>query len=134
MKSMVDLKSRYLVLTGLLFTIEILIALFVHDHIIRPYIGDMLVVILIYCFVRSFFNIPVLPAAIGVLFFSFGIEALQYFKIVDLFGLQKSRVAKILIGTSFSWIDLLVYTLGIGIVLCVEKVYSAKTNSKGKIT
>ena len=31
---------------------EILIGLFVHDHIVRPYIGDVLVTILLCCFCR----------------------------------------------------------------------------------
>ena len=35
----------------LLFIIEVLIALFVNDRLIRPYVGDFLVVILIYCFI-----------------------------------------------------------------------------------
>ena len=35
-----------------LFSIETLIALYVHDTVIRPYVGDMLVVVLVYCFVR----------------------------------------------------------------------------------
>ena len=38
----------------IVFIIELIIALYVHDRIIRPYIGDMLVVVLVYCFVRVF--------------------------------------------------------------------------------
>lgn len=123
---MIIFKKQYFILAVLLFIIEVLIALFVHDTIIRPYIGDLLVVILIYCFLKSFLNISVLTAAVSVLSFSFVVEMMQYFKIVEVLGLQNNKVAKIIIGTSFAWIDLLVYVLGIAIVLIVEKIFSVK--------
>lgn len=107
-------------LTVLLFGIEILIAKFAHDQIIRPYIGDLLVVMLIYCFVKSFLNTAVLPAALSVLVFAYAIETLQYFNIVERLGLGNSKIARIVIGTSFEWIDLVAYTLGIGLVLFLE--------------
>ena len=105
----------------LLFITEVLIALFVHDQFIRPYIGDFLVVILIYCFVKSFLNTPVVPTALGVLVFAYTVELLQYFRIVEVLGLQHSRAARIIIGSSFEWQDILAYTLGILMVVLVEK-------------
>lgn len=114
--------KQYFLLATLLFTIEVLIALYVDDTIIRPYIGDFLVVILIYCFVKAFFNLPFLATGIGVLLFSYTIEILQYFHVVKLLGLQHCTIAKIIIGTSFAWIDLIAYTAGILLVLFIEKV------------
>ena len=105
----------------LLFITEVLIALFVHDQFIRPYIGDFLVVILIYCFVKSFLNTPVLPTALGVLVFAYTVELLQYFRIVEVLGLQHSKAARIIIGSSFEWQDILAYTMGILMVVLVEK-------------
>ena len=37
-----------------IFCIEALIALYVRDNFIRPYVGDILVVVLVYSFVRMF--------------------------------------------------------------------------------
>lgn len=111
---------RYFVYTILLFVTEVLIALFVHDQFIRPYVGDFLVVILIYCFVKSFLNTPVVPTAIAVLLFAYLVELLQYFHIVEVLGLQHSRAARIIIGSSFEWQDILAYTLGILAVVLVE--------------
>lgn len=111
----------YFALMIILFLIEILIALFVHDQFIRPYIGDFLVVILIYCFVKSFFNTPVLPTALGVLLFAYSVEVLQYFRIVEVLGLQHSRAARIIIGSAFEWQDMLAYTAGIVAVILLEK-------------
>ena len=42
----------YIVATILLLCIEVIIALFVHDNFIRPYVGDILVVVVIYTFIR----------------------------------------------------------------------------------
>jgi hypothetical protein len=121
MPNILTLSPRYLRATLFLFLIEVLIALYAHDRIIRPYIGDLLVVILIYCFVKSFLNTPVLPTAICVLIFSYAIEVLQYFDLVSLLGLQDSNIARIVIGTSFAWVDLLAYTAGIIILLFFER-------------
>ena len=116
--------KNYFLLTILLFAIEVMIALFIHDSIIRPYIGDVIVVILMYCFVKSFFNFAVLPIALGILLFAFGIETLQYFNIIVHLGLEKSRLATTLIGNSFAWIDMLTYVIGILIVIIAEKSFT----------
>ena len=47
-------RTAYGIATFILLTIEVLIALFVHDAFVRPYIGDVLVVVVIYTFVRIF--------------------------------------------------------------------------------
>jgi hypothetical protein len=112
--------KSYFLIAIVLFLVEVLIAKYLHDRIIRPYIGDMLVAILIYAFVKSFLDTPVLPTALAVLAFAFLTETLQYFRIVHRLGLQDSKLARIIIGTSFEWADLLVYVIGIGIVLGAE--------------
>ena len=117
---------NYFSLAIFIFIIEVLLALFVNDRFIRPYGGDVLVVILIYCFVKSFFDFPIAPVALGVLLFAFVLEILQYIKIVEKLGLEKSAIARTVIGTSFAWMDILSYIVGIGIVVFVEKVVFKK--------
>jgi hypothetical protein len=124
---MLTFKKNYFLLTVLLFITEVLIALYVHDTIIRPYGGDVLVVILIYCFIRTFFKWPVVPVAIGTLLFAFLVETLQYFKIIEILGLQDSAFFRIVIGTSFAWMDMLTYIIGIAIVLLAEKIFEKRT-------
>ena len=118
---MLTLNKKYFTLTLLILAIEVIIALYIHDTFVRPYIGDVLVVILLYCFVKAFVNTPVVPTAIAVLIFSYSIELLQYFNIVEVIGLGHSNVARIVIGSSFSWLDILSYTVGITIVLLTER-------------
>jgi hypothetical protein len=112
--------KTYFFLAVLLFLTEVLIALFLNDDFIRPYVGDYLVVILIYCFCMSFVSVPVWKPALATLLFSYLIETLQYFNLVAMLGLQKSRLANIVIGNSFAWADLVAYTLGIFTVIGIE--------------
>ena len=126
MKHMLKFNIRYFAMAVLIFIIEVLIALYVKDRFIRPYGGDVLVVILIYCFVKSFFDFPIAPLSLGVLVFAFVIEILQCIKIVEKLGLEKSVIARTVMGTSFAWMDILAYIVGIGMVLFVEKVMLKK--------
>jgi len=123
---MLTFNKNYFGLTILIFFVEVLIALFVNDAFIRPYLGDVLVVILIYCFLKSFLKLPVLPVAVFVLIFSFTIELLQFLNVVEKVHLENSRIARTVIGTSFSWIDLLTYIAGIAVVIVVEKHWLKK--------
>jgi hypothetical protein len=117
---MFKFSSNYFILAILLLAAEIYIGMYVHDSFIRPVGGDFLVVILLYCLVKSFINIKARYAAGAVLLFSYGVETLQYFNIVEKLKLTKYELAKILFGTSFSWLDMLAYTLGIMLVVFVE--------------
>jgi hypothetical protein len=119
---MLQFQYRYFIAAVVLFFTELLIALFIHDAIIRPYIGDVLVVILIYCFVKAFFKVPVFITAVSVLLLAYTVEMLQYFNIVEKLGLENSKLASVVIGTSFSWNDILAYTIGILLILLVEKI------------
>lgn len=112
----------YFGLAVFLFITEILIACYVHDAIIRPYIGDLLVVILLYTFIRAFLNTPTIQTAIAVLLFSYFIETMQYFNVVRLLGMQDSNTARTIIGVSFEWIDIIAYTAGIALVLATEYI------------
>lgn len=119
-KTLFQFHRKYFFLSILLFATEVFIAVYLHDAVIRPYGRDFLVVILIYCFIKSFLNTQVMVTALAVLLFSYLIETLQYFHLVDILGLEKSKIARTVIGTSFAWTDLLAYSLGILLVLTVE--------------
>lgn len=101
---------------------ELLIGIYMHDAIVRPYGGDFLVVILLYCFIKSFIDTSVMNTAIGVLIFAYAVEISQYFHLVKLLGLARYRVALLILGNSFSSSDLLCYTQGILLVVLVEKI------------
>lgn len=106
---------------GLLF-VEVAIALYVDDHFVRPYVGDVLVVILMYALIRAWFNVALIPTAIGVLLFSYCVEVLQYFNIVEHLQLESYSWARVIIGTSFSGKDFIAYTIGFLLILGFERL------------
>ena len=86
--SIVENKRSWLYGAGCLLCVEVFIAAFLHDRIVRPYVGDLLAVVFLYCLVRSVATVPVRPT-----------------------------VAAVVLGNHFEWGDILAYTLGaLGIV------------------
>ena len=103
---------KFFFVFAILFIIEVIIALYINDAFIRPYLGDVLVVILLFCLIRSFLYIPTFPLVIAVLLFSYLIEFLQFFQVTELLNLQDNRLMRIVLGSVFSWGDIMCYTIG----------------------
>src|SRR5690606_10090927 len=112
---------NYFALTVILFVIEICIAIFVNDAFVRPFLGDVIVVWFMYYFIRSFISIQLIYIAFFTLLFSFAVEIGQYFKLIEILGLQENKWARIVIGTSFSWWDLLCYVVGFLFLFLMDK-------------
>ena len=77
-----------------LLATEVLIALFVHDDFVRPYLGDVLVVPVIFFLLRAAFP--------------------ERIKLLRLDGI---RFFRILLGSTFSFLDIACYFAGA--VLCL---------------
>ena len=114
-------------LTVFIFTIEVCIALFIKDTIIRPFLGDVLVVVLIYCFFSIFLNFADWNIALGVLLLACLIEILQYFDYVKLLGLENNRILSVMMGRTFELTDFLAYFTGFLIILWCEKISRNRT-------
>ena len=108
-----------LVLFLTLLVIEVLIALFVHDNFVRPYIGDMLVVAVIYFFLRIFIpeKYPWLPAAVFI--FAVAVEFSQYFCLADKFEIT-SPVLRTILGSVYDITDILCYGVGCAFLAAYE--------------
>ena len=96
-----------------LLAAEIAIAFYASGWI-RNYLGDVLVVIFLYALYRAvFIDHPskwfILPTVI--LLIAFGVEFLQYLGICNRLGIH-NRYALILLGASFSVVDLVCYAVG----------------------
>lgn len=104
----------------ILLVIEILIAKYVQDDFIRPYLGDFLVVILIYCFLMAVSNISIAKGLLIVLLFSFAVEFFQLINIVKVLQYQPPKIIMIVLGSSFSAWDLLAYVLGLSVCFLME--------------
>ena len=115
----------------LLLVIEVLIALFVRDRFIRPYGGDILVTLLICCVIRVILPQKYrLPIGGGVLLFSILVEIGQYFGLVYLLGLGQIEFFRILMGTGFSWWDMVCYSAGGAVFVAGDAAVSRLTRSR----
>lgn len=108
------------IFVALLF-VEVCIALFVHDRFVRPYIGDVLITVLLCCLCRVVVpkGMPALP--IYVFLFAITVEVAQYINILKLLGLEDIPFISVIVGTTFSWLDLLCYGIGCLLFRVAEK-------------
>lgn len=122
-------RPPYITVFSVLIIIEILIALFVHGGFVRYYLGDVIVVWVIYCFVKILLpEVNSYLTASGVMLFAFLVEFLQYIHIVDILGLGNIQFFRVIIGTSFSEIDLLCYAVGTAVTLLLIFAYKKIKN------
>lgn len=105
-------KTHYLVLTMLFLLIELCIDQFFHDRFIRPVLGDYLIVFLVYFGLKTLINLKPVTAVIIATFFAYVVETMQYINILSLLNLKPNTLTRLTLGSSFSWEDMLAYTLG----------------------
>jgi hypothetical protein len=99
-----------------LFCVEVAIALFVNDAFVRPYVGDVLAILLVYTALRAATPLSLRSALATTLAIAVLIEVAQAAKLLSALGLGENGLARIVFGGSFDWLDLLAYAAG-GIVI-----------------
>ena len=120
------LRVIYVVSFLLILATEIFIALFVRDSFIRPYVGDMLVTVLICCFVRFFILEKFRVAPLFVFIFSMLVEIGQYFDFVKLLGLDNNLFLSTLLGRTFSVADIICYGIGCAVFAVFDYIIKRK--------
>lgn len=124
---------KYLLLTVLIFLVEVLIATVLKNiFLVRAYLGDVIVVMLLYAFVRIFVVVNTQKLILGILVFSCLVEFAQYFNIAEKLGFRPGSLMYIVIGNSFSWIDILCYAAGC-FILYLWVIYNDSTPGKERI-
>ncbi|MFC0342669.1 ribosomal maturation YjgA family protein [Epilithonimonas hispanica] len=107
----------------LIFLIEILIATKLKDiFFIRAFLGNVFVVMLMYYFIKAFFDFNSKKLIVGIFIFSCLIEFAQYFHFAEFMGLKENRVMMIVLGNSFSWLDILCYFAGCVVLFLISKI------------
>ena len=122
---MIKFNKIYFTLFLTLFLIEIFIAKYATGFI-RHTIGDYLAVMLVYTFIKSIFKITIEKAVLITFIISFTIEFLQLCNLQHNFPKEYEKYLRIILGTSFSFGDLVAYTLGIVSIIIIEKVVKIK--------
>lgn len=121
----------YLIITLIILFTEVMIALFIHDSFIRPYVGDVLVVAVIYTFIRIFIPEKVKLLPLYIFIFSVLVEIMQYINIVKLLGLEDNKFFSVLVGTTFDVKDIICYGVGCLIIATGNKAYNGLSNKEG---
>ena len=107
---------------GLVLIIEVVIALYIDDNFVRPYLGDVLVIFLMYAFIKSFIGLPTKRLPYYLLAFAVFVEVLQLFDFLTLLNIEASGLASIALGRVFDMKDIVCYLIGAGLLLVYEQV------------
>lgn len=127
MKTAAKWRIFYLLTFLTLTAVETLIALFVHDTFIRPYLGDVIVVIDVYCLMRIFIPKKGRLLPLYVFLLAAVVEVAQLFHPAELLGLH-GRFFQILLGSTFDVSDLFSYLAGCAL-LAVWELWRMKWKS-----
>lgn len=113
-------RPAYALATLVVFVIEVLVALYMHDAVVRPYGGDILAVVLVYLALRAVTPMGVNRAVLLALVVAFAIEFGQLFHVLDRLGLGHSRLLRVVLGGVFDVKDLACYVTGAAAAWAVE--------------
>lgn len=121
MKIKFRLHKYFAIITFVLFTVEVLIALFIGGFV-RNYVGDVFVVILMYAFIRTFSEGFKMRLPLYLFLFATAIEIAQWCRFTDLLSINNNSALGIAIGSSFDWGDILSYAIGATVCFVVERL------------
>jgi hypothetical protein len=103
----------YIILSIILFILCVLIVILFSSHqFIRGFLGDAVIVMLLYTFLKSWRDINAFWLSVWVTIFAYVIEITQYFKIIRMLGFEENFFTRIVFGSVFDPLDLLAYTIG----------------------
>ena len=97
---------------------------------LRFFISDLVVVIAIYAAIKLLF--PKLSPAVlgcGIFLFALLIEMAQYFRLFRMLD-SNSKLMQLTLGSTFDWLDILAYGIGILIVVAAELYRSSRRRSR----
>jgi hypothetical protein len=114
-----------------LFAVEVVIALFVRDAFVRPYLGDVLATAMVYFGLRGVTPLGRAGAAAAAFCLGAAIEIGQAFHVLDLVGLGASRWARVVFGGVFDLKDLACYAVGVMLAMAVDRRWRSGLSAAG---
>lgn len=117
--------TSLLLLVGLIY-----IALYVRDTLIRPVLGDVLVVIWLYFLLSSVLRLRARTLIFITLLIAFSVEFAQYLKLPKLLGIEPGTALSTILGATFDWLDLVAYITGAVICLVIEWILHRRATAK----
>jgi hypothetical protein len=98
----------------------LIVLLFGGNLFVRGFIGDIIVILLIYFFMKVFYDFKALNLTVCVLALAFLTEFLQDLKLITFLGLQHNAAARIILGAVFDPFDLIAYVIGAVLVYIID--------------
>ena len=117
------MKNRlwFIVALATVVGIEVVIGKYVHDAFIRPYLGDVLIVVAVYLLVRAIWPKGHRLLPVWVFLFAAAVECMQGFGWADLPVIRDTRLLRIVLGSTFDWRDIVCYAVGCCGIALVER-------------
>ena len=106
-----DARMNWAMMGIAILSFEICIAIYAKDGFIRYYLGDVLAAAMLYAFGRAAFRLPPKILALAAFTLSLVIEITQYFKVLEILGVQNYALW-IIFGGTFDWTDIICYAIG----------------------
>lgn len=125
------MRRVYALLAGAVFLIEVVIALRWDDAFVRPYLGDVLAVTLVYLALRAATGLDRLGAAGIALVIAVLIELAQLVNLLHAVGLGSNRLARIVLGGVFDPRDIVCYLVGSMLALALDQPWLRRSSSPG---
>lgn len=117
------MKQRLIYVGFLFFFLSlcfIIVQFFDSNRLIRGFLGDLVIVMVLYSFFKSIADFDSVKLSIFIISFSFLLETLQYFKIILLLGFKENYLTKIIFGSVFDPFDLLAYLIGVFLIFSID--------------
>jgi hypothetical protein len=96
---------------------------------IAEYAGDTLWALNVYFLITFLFNkIKPLTAAIAALIFSYIIELSQFYQADWISSVRSTTIGALILGFGFLWSDIVCYTIGVLIGICVDIIIKRGRN------
>lgn len=122
----------YFALSAICFIACVLIVkLFSNNQFIRGFTGDIVIILLIYFFIKIFSDFSPIKLTVFMLLLAFATEFLQYLTLISILGLEQNTLAQLIIGAVFDPLDLIAYTIGAIIVYIIDVKLLTEIYNKG---
>lgn len=125
------IRFGHLAAAAILFAVEVMIALFVRDGFVRPYLGDVLATAMVYFAVRGATPLGRAGSAVAAMGLGLVIELGQALHVLDHLGLGGVRWARVVFGGVFDLKDLACYAAGVGLAVLLDRRWRGEAFAAG---
>lgn len=115
-------RRAYLIAAAVLLVGLVLIARYVSGPVIRPFGGDVLVIVFFSCLMCGVTRASMGRCAATAFVTGVIVEVAQALDLIEILGLQDNDVAKTVIGTTFDWRDLVAYVIGAALAVFLDRL------------